>query len=94
MCIRDRYVNALYAVFNTKIKKWGFSLGLRGEMTNTNARQADSTDNKNTYYSLYPTGAISYNINKKQQIQFSYSRRAVSYTHLDVYKRQTINSAP
>lgn len=71
----DEYVNALYAVFNTKIKKWGFSLGLRGEMTNTNARQADSTDNKNTYYSLYPTGAISYNINKKQQIQFSYSRR-------------------
>lgn len=71
----DEFVNALYFVFNTKIKKWGLSLGVRGEMVNTNPREYNSNDNNNTYYSLYPSGALSYNINKNQQIQFIYSRR-------------------
>jgi outer membrane receptor protein involved in Fe transport len=71
----DEFVNALYFVFNTKIRKWGLSLGLRGEMVNTNPREYNSNDNKNTYYSLYPSGALSYNISKTQQIQFIYSRR-------------------
>lgn len=71
----DEQLAAIYLNYSTKIKKWGFSLGSRIEAAGTNAREADSTDNKRNYYSWYPTGAISYKLSKLQEIQLTYSRR-------------------
>lgn len=68
-------IGALYANYSTKIKKWGLSLGSRIESASTNAREADSLDNKKTYYSWFPTAALSYKLSKIQEIQLTYSRR-------------------
>ncbi len=68
-------IGALYVNYSTKIKKFGVSVGSRIESASTNAREADSSDNKNTYYSWFPTGAISYKLSKVQEIQLTYSRR-------------------
>ncbi len=68
-------IGALYANYSTKIKKWGLSLGSRIESASTNAREADSSDNKKTYYSWFPTAAVSYKLSKVQEIQLTYSRR-------------------
>lgn len=71
----DENITAIYGTYTSKIKKIGFSAGLRAEMANTNARVADSSDNKKTYYSIFPTAAISYKFNKSQEIQLTYSKR-------------------
>ncbi len=71
----DENIHAIYLNYSTKVKKWGFSAGSRIEMASTNAREADSTDNKRSYFSWYPTGAISYKLSKLQEIQLTYSRR-------------------
>ncbi len=68
-------IGALYVNYSTKIKKWGFSLGSRLELANTNAREADSSNNIKSYNSWYPTGAVSYKLAKLQEIQITYSRR-------------------
>ena len=68
-------IAALYANYSTKIKKWGLSLGSRIESASTNAREADSLNNKKTYYSWFPTAALSYKLSKVQEIQLTYSRR-------------------
>jgi len=68
-------IGALYANYSTKIKRWGLSLGSRIESASTNAREADSTDNRKTYYSWFPTAAVSYKLSKIQELQLTYSRR-------------------
>ncbi|MGD9491860.1 MAG: TonB-dependent receptor [Bacteroidales bacterium] len=81
-------IAALYANYSTKIKKWGLSIGSRIESASTNAREADSLDNRKTYYSLFPTGALSYKISKVQEIQLTYSRRInrPSFRDLNPYR--------
>ncbi len=71
----DENIQAIYLNYSTKIRKWGLSLGVRGEMASTNARQKDSTDNFRTYNSIYPTGALSYKLSKSKEIMVTYSRR-------------------
>lgn len=71
----DEEIKAIYLNYSTKIKNWGLSLGVRGEMASTNARQKDSTDNIRDYNSIYPTGALSYKFSKSQELMLTYSRR-------------------
>lgn len=71
----DENITAIYGTYTSRIRKIGFSAGLRAEMANTNARVADSTDNKKTYYSIFPTAAVSYKFSKTQELQVTYSKR-------------------
>lgn len=71
----DENIQAIYLNYSTKVKSWGLSLGVRGEIASTNARQKDSTDNVRDYNSLYPTGALSYKLSETKEIMVTYSRR-------------------
>lgn len=70
-------INAGYINFNQQFKKgWGLQLGLRGEQTVSKGEQLtiDSTVNKN-YFQLFPSAFLSKELDKNNQLSFSYSRR-------------------
>jgi len=69
-------VYAAYAIFENKMEKWGYQIGLRAEQTfiRTYQRETDQTDTKE-YLNAFPSAFISYNLNNEQTVQASYSRR-------------------
>ncbi|WP_018615010.1 TonB-dependent receptor domain-containing protein [Segetibacter koreensis] len=69
-------INAAYAIFSKKMKKWDLTAGLRLENTISKGHQVknDSTFNRN-YTNLFPNIGLAYSANDKNQINFSYSRR-------------------
>ncbi|MDX2136099.1 MAG: TonB-dependent receptor [Saprospiraceae bacterium] len=76
----DELVNAGYVNYNTKIKKWGFQAGLRAEYTNwegvlTSLEAENNETNDDQYLSLFPSGAVTYELNAKNQFSLTYSRR-------------------
>ncbi|MCW3464329.1 TonB-dependent receptor domain-containing protein [Chitinophaga nivalis] len=75
-------INAAYINFNKQFKKVGIQLGLRGEQTHItgtseSAKNGTSSVIKNdsTYFNLFPSVAVSYNLNKSNTLGFTYSRR-------------------
>ncbi len=73
------HVHSIYATFGGKInEKLSLQAGLRGEYSSTygkdvNHPQTEPVDK--TYWKLYPTLHLSYNITDLQSVQLSYSRR-------------------
>ncbi|MEQ9167387.1 MAG: TonB-dependent receptor [Fulvivirga sp.] len=76
MFIYNEDVHAGYAIFENKMDKWGYQLGLRVEQTyiTTYQREGDLTDEKD-YLNAFPSAFVSYNLSKIRTIQASYSRR-------------------
>uniref|UniRef100_UPI0040495924 TonB-dependent receptor domain-containing protein n=1 Tax=Fulvivirga sp. TaxID=1931237 RepID=UPI0040495924 len=74
--IYDEDVHAGYAIFENKMDKWGYQLGLRVEQTyiTTYQREGDDTIEKD-YLNAFPSAFVSYNLSKIRTIQASYSRR-------------------
>lgn len=72
-------VHAIYATYGGKIaENLSLQAGLRGEYAMTYGKDLNHPNTKpvdKTYWQLYPTLHISYQINKMQSAQFSYSRR-------------------
>ncbi len=69
-------VNAAYAIFSAGIKKWELSGGLRVENTNAEGTQVKGDSSFTRHYtSLFPNASVSYNMNEKNQLGLSYSRR-------------------
>jgi iron complex outermembrane recepter protein len=69
-------INAAYAIFSKTIKKWNLTAGLRLENTISKGHQVkmDSIFKRN-YTNLFPNLGIGYDMNEKNQFNFSYSRR-------------------
>lgn len=73
-------INAAYINLSKEIKKWGLQAGLRMENTNNSGHQfgnpqhADSSF-VNHYTGLFPNVFVSYKVNDKNQLSFSYGRR-------------------
>jgi iron complex outermembrane recepter protein len=73
-------INAAYVNLSTEIKKWGFQAGLRMENTNNSGDQfgnplyADSSF-ENHYTGLFPNVFVSYKVDSKNNLSFSYGRR-------------------
>ncbi|MEJ7677455.1 MAG: outer membrane beta-barrel family protein [Segetibacter sp.] len=69
-------INAAYAIFSEKIKKWDVTAGLRLENTISKGHQVknDSSFNRN-YTNLFPNAGVGFSANDKNQINLSYSRR-------------------
>lgn len=70
-------INAAYLSLSKTLKKgWSTKIGLRGEQTNTQAKQLtmDST-NSNHYLELFPNLALTKMINPNNILNLSYSRR-------------------
>lgn len=69
-------VHAAYAIFENKMDKWGYQLGMRAEQTfiTTFQRETDETNEKD-YLNFFPSAFISYKVNNMRTLQASYSRR-------------------
>jgi iron complex outermembrane receptor protein len=85
-------VNAAYINYNRSFKdKWSLQAGLRTEQTNSEGdltradgiSQPDDTV-KRSYFDLFPSAAISYNLNDKNTFGLTYSRRIDRPTYQDL----------
>ncbi len=85
-------VNAAYVNYNRQLNsKWSLQAGLRMEQTNskgTLARADGLLQNDNTvkksYLDLFPSAALSWTINQKHTLSFTYSRRIDRPTYQDL----------
>jgi outer membrane receptor protein involved in Fe transport len=69
-------ISAAYAMLNTKINKISLQAGLRGELSDiTTELLATGQINDQNYFNLFPTAAFSYEFDKSNTLQLSYSRR-------------------
>lgn len=69
-------VNAAYAIFSMSIKKLDFTGGLRLENTNAKGSQVKNDSSfTREYTNLFPNASVGYNVNDKNQLGVSYSRR-------------------
>ena len=83
--IYDENINAAYVNLSKQIKKWSLQGGLRLENTNAKGYQVtnDSTF-KRHFTNLFPSGFVSYEINKKNTVTLSYSRRITRPSYQDL----------
>lgn len=77
--IYSQHVHAVYGTFAAQISdKLSAQVGLRGEYSYVGGRDElhpTTTPVSKPYWQVYPTVHLSYEINKDQSFQFSYSRR-------------------
>ena len=91
-------VNAAYVNYNRQLNtKWSLQAGLRMEQTNsegtlTRADGIQQKDNqvKKSYWDLFPSAALSWNINQKHALNLTYSRRIdrPSYQDLNPFENK------
>lgn len=69
-------INAAYTILTATIKKWELTAGLRLENTNAEGKQMQNDSSfKRNYTNLFPNAGVVYNVNDKNQLSMSYSRR-------------------
>lgn len=78
--IYDEWVNAGYVHYQQQFGKFGVQLGLRGEYTISEGDLKDLEGNQldNTprdYFNVFPSGGLSYNMNRVNSFNLTYSRR-------------------
>ncbi len=69
-------IYAVYAILGIKVDQFSYQLGLRTEVTDIDLESG--TENaliKKNYINLFPSGHMTYELNKKNSLQASYSRR-------------------
>lgn len=72
----DQYVHALYGTLEKSYGKFGYLIGLRLEDAVIKGYQVtQDTSINNTYFKLYPTIHLMYDLKNKAQVQLSYSQR-------------------
>ncbi|MDT0559147.1 TonB-dependent receptor [Ichthyenterobacterium sp. W332] len=76
----DEQINALYVNYNKQYKKFNFQVGLRIENTISDgiltSLQDDQNDRvKRNYTDWFPSGGITYQMNQKNSLALTYSRR-------------------
>lgn len=72
----DEQVHAAYAIFENKMDKWGYQVGLRAENTDIETYQIETDErNKKSYINLFPSAFLSYKLSDVNSVQASYSRR-------------------
>lgn len=85
-------VNAAYINYQRQLNsKWSIQAGLRGEQTNSNgiltrANGTVSSDDKvkRSYFDIFPSAALNWNINQKHNLNLTYSRRIDRPTYQDL----------
>lgn len=85
-------VNAGYINYQQQLnEKWSIQVGLRGEQTNSDGRLTRANDSigpddrvKRNYFNLFPSAAVTWNINQKHSLNLTYSRRIDRPTYQDL----------
>ena len=73
-------VNAAYVNYSRQIKQFGIQAGVRMEQTNSEGDLESTQDENNkpverSYLDFFPSAGISYQVNPKNSLQLTYSRR-------------------
>ena len=73
-------INAAYVNFNRKWGKWNLQFGLRIENTDSDGILTSQQENENdrvqrNYTDYFPSGGLTYQMNRKNQFALTYSRR-------------------
>lgn len=67
---------ATYGILTTRVGPLGLQVGLRAEQALTNSELVTTKEMyPNDYFSLFPSGHLTYKVDDKNQYQLSYSRR-------------------
>ncbi len=85
-------VNAAYLNYNQQLNdKWSIQAGVRGEQTNSDGKLTRANGSvgpddrvKRNYFNLFPSGAVTWNINPKHSLNLTYSRRIDRPTYQDL----------
>lgn len=81
----DENINAAYAIFSKKLKKWDLTAGLRIENTVAKGNQVKNDSSfKRNYTNLFPNAGIGFSANDKNQVNLSYSRRVTRPNYEDL----------
>lgn len=88
-------VNAAYVNYARQLDKFGFSLGLRMEQTNstgdlTSYKQVNDARVERSYLDFFPSGGITYTPNETHNLQLNFSRRInrPSYQDLNPFENK------
>jgi len=74
--IYEENINAAYFILSRSAKKWNWTAGLRVENTNSKGHQIQNDSVVSRHYTnLFPNVGIGYDMNDKNTLNFSYSRR-------------------
>lgn len=72
----DRNIYSAYSIFNSKINRFGYQLGLRAEYTDRVVRLPETNEQSNIQrWDYFPTFHTSYKFNELVQLMASYTRR-------------------
>ncbi|SDR66656.1 outer membrane beta-barrel protein [Gramella sp. MAR_2010_147] len=71
----NRDIYSFYTTFGQTFEKWSYQLGARLEKFNVDAIYNGNLVYEDDYFTLYPSGFISYTPGEKNSYQLSYSRR-------------------
>ncbi len=85
-------VNAAYINYQQQLnEKWSIQAGVRGEQTNSdgqltraNGVRKPEDSVKRNYFNLFPSAAVTWNINQKHSLNLTYSRRIDRPTYQDL----------
>ncbi|MBL4706889.1 MAG: TonB-dependent receptor family protein [Flavobacteriales bacterium] len=84
-----------YLNYKYKYKKWNFQAGLRGEQTESEGNLESFTSNtdksvKRDYFNLFPSGGITYEVNRNNTAALTYSKRIQrpNYQNLNPFESQ------
>ncbi|MEM1137141.1 MAG: outer membrane beta-barrel family protein [Bacteroidota bacterium] len=74
--IYNEDIHAVYAIYSNKFERFTYQVGLRTEITDisTNLVETDEANNKQ-YTNFFPSAHITYDLQKGNSMQVSYSRR-------------------
>lgn len=70
------FINAIYSMYSGSIKDFSYSLGLRGEQTNsTGDLVSTNTQFTRNYFNIFPSISLQQKLGLGKEMQFIYSRR-------------------
>lgn len=85
-------IHGIYGILGNKTAKWSYQAGLRAELTDvTTILQETNERNPRQYTNLFPSAHITYNLDKTNALQVSYSRRVRRPTYMDLSPYMTFS---
>ncbi len=66
---------AAYTSYTKKWKKWQTKVGVRGEYTGIQTKSTEMGSNTQSYFKLFPSAYLKYDLTDQQQLSLSYSKR-------------------
>ncbi|WP_349630841.1 TonB-dependent receptor [Aquiflexum sp. TKW24L] len=90
----EENIHALYGILGNKSNKFSYQGGLRAELTDVTTTLVKTNEvNPRNYINLFPSAHLTYNVNKENAMQISYSRRVRRPVYNDLSPFVTFSDA-